>query len=110
MKKDLKKTNYVIVAQYDGEQFLDECVLLGWSCRDDWYSTDYMGYEITTPRNNIKKNNQGTIWMSSMESVSVGETFEDCKETCELANREGYECRICKLEKDEFNNWLVLPV
>ena len=47
MKKELKKTNYVVVAHYDGERYLDECCLLGWNGREDYYCTDFYGDDIT---------------------------------------------------------------
>jgi hypothetical protein len=110
MKKELKKTNYVVVAYYDNEEYLDDCCLLGWNGREDWFDTDYYGYEITTPKNNIKKNDCGLIWMNTHTSVYVGETYENCKDYCDMGNREDLECVVCKLEKDTDGKWKVIPV
>lgn len=104
------KTNYVIVVYYNNEEYLEDCYLLGWNCRDDYYSTDYCGDDIITPKNNIKKNENDLIWVSTNTSVYAGETIEDCLEQAECGNREGLKCMICKLEKDEDENWKVIPV
>ena len=110
MKKELKKTNYVVVAYYDNEEYLDECCLLGWNGREDYYCTDYYGDDIITPKGNIKKNDRGLIWTSTHTSVYVGETFEDCEDQAKWGNREGLECVVCRLEKDADDNWKVIPV
>ena len=110
MKKELRKTNYVIVANYDNEQFLDECCLLGWNNRHDWFDTDYMGYEILTSTGKVKNNKNGLIKTSSDTSVYVGETFDDCKLYMEMGNREGLNCRVCKLEKDQFGEIKVISI
>lgn len=110
MKKELKKTNYIIAVCYDDEEYLEECCLLGWSCREDYYCTDYYGDDIMTAAGNVKKNENGLIWTSKHTSVYVGETYEDCKHYMELGNRDGLDCRICKLEKDLVGDIRVIPV
>ena len=98
MKKELRKTNYVIVAYYEGEEYLDDCCLLGWNGREDYICTDYYGDSIMTPKGNVKKNDRGLIWTSTHCSVYVGETYEDCKQYMEMGNREGCNCKVCKIE------------
>lgn len=111
MNKDLKKTNYVVVAYYDNEEYLEDCCLLGWNSREDWIDTDYYGDAIMTPAGNIKKNKFGIlIKVSTHTSVYVGETYDDCKTYCDMGNQEGLNCRICKLEKDTDGNWKVIPI
>ena len=110
MKKEFKKTNYVVVAHYDGERYLDECCLLGWNNREDWIDTDSYGSDIITPAGNIKNNKYGLIKVSTHTSVYVGETYDDCKTYCDMGNREGLECVVCKIEKDLFDEIKVIPV
>ena len=105
-----KKTNYIIAAYYDGEEYLDECCLLGWNGREDYYCTDFYGNDILTPKGNVKKNDNGLIWTSTHCSVYVGETYEDCEDHAKWGNREELECVVCKIEKDQFGDWKVLPV
>jgi hypothetical protein len=106
----MKKTNYIVAAHYNGENYLEDCCLLGWNNREDWFDTDYYGYDILTPKNNIKKNNCGLIWVDAHTSVYVGETYEECKTYCDMGNREGLECVVCKIEKDSNNSLIVVPV
>ena len=109
MKKELKKTNYVVVAYYDGEHYLDECCLLGWNGREDYYCTDFYGDDIITPKGNVKKNDRGLIWTSTHTSVYVGETLEYCEDHAKWGNLEGLECRVCKIEKDSNGDLIVIP-
>ena len=104
------KTNYVIATYYDGEHYLEECCLLGWNNNEDWYSTDYYGSDIITEKGNLKRNSGGFIWITKHESITVGETYDECKRYCELGNKEGYECVVCKIELDSNNDWIVIPV
>jgi hypothetical protein len=106
----MKKTNYIVAAHYNGENYLEDCCLLGWNSREDWIDTDYYGDDITTPAGNIKKNKYGLIKVSTHTSVYVGETYDNCKTYCDMGNREGLDCRVCKIERDSNNNLIVIPV
>ena len=106
----MKKTNYIVAAHYNGESYLEDCCLLGWNSREDWIDTDYYGDDITTSAGNIKNNKYGLIKVSTHTSVYVGETYENCKTYCDMGNREGLDCRVCKVEKDSNNNLIVIPV
>jgi hypothetical protein len=110
MKKELKKTNYVVVVYYDNEEYLEDCCLLGWDGREDYYCTNFYGSDIITSKNNIKKNDCGIINTSTYCCVCVGETYEDCKDDCDMGNREDLECVVCKLEKDTDDKWKVIPI
>ena len=106
----LKNTNYVVVAYYDGEEYLEDCCLLGWSGREDYYCTDFYGDDILTPKGNVKKNKNGLIWTSAHCSVYVGETYDECKTYMDMGNREGLNCRVCKLEKDQDGEIRVISI
>lgn len=108
MKKS--KTNYVIVLDYCEEvNKLNQYNLLGWDGEYDWFDTDTYGYEILTPKKNIKRNDDGLLEMNSRVTLYVGETINSCLDYCELGNNEGYDCTICRLEKNENNDWIVIP-
>ena len=109
MKLDMKKTNYVVVVDYEEGQTLSDCYLLGWSNRYDWFDCDTTGDEILTPTGRIKKNNWGIIEVSHKVGVYVGETESECKGYSDDGNREGYNCTVCKLEKNG-DDWNLIPV
>jgi hypothetical protein len=109
MKNNLKKTNYVIVVGYEENQILDDCLLLGWSCKYDWFDCETYGYEILTPTGRVKKNGWGLININKDVAVYVGETADYCKDYADSGNREGYNCTICKLEKYN-DEWILVPV
>jgi hypothetical protein len=49
------------------------------------------------------------IEVSKWVSVYVGETEDYCKTYCDGGNKEGYDCTICRLEKDG-DDWNLIPV
>lgn len=108
--KILKPTNYVIVTDYAGEEFLPEVYLLGWDNNEDWYTVDIDGADIMTPSGSVKKNSWGLIDVAKMISAYVGETIEDCTDYANGARDEGYDCTICRLEKDNEGNIKLIPV
>jgi hypothetical protein len=108
--KTFKPTNYVIVADYAGEDFLPEVYLLGWDNNEDWYTVDIDGSDIMTPTGNVKKNYWGLIDITKMISAYVGETAEECTDYADGAKDEGYDCTICRLEKDNEGNIRLTPV
>jgi hypothetical protein len=109
MGNNLKKTNYVVVSHYEENQTLDDCLLLGWNNKYDWFDNETCGYEILTPTERIKKNHWGLIKVNSQVSVYVGETIDECRGHCEEGNREGYNCTVCKLNQNE-DEWQLIPV
>ena len=109
-ESDFKDTNFVVVVDYQKDSYLGDSFLLGWSNRDDWYDDGTCGYEILTSDNQVQKNKYGIfIEVNDDVSVYVGETLEDCKEYCDGGNQEGYNCTVCKLEKDD-NDYKLIPV
>ena len=109
MKTELKKTNYVIVVDYEEGQYLDEVYLLGWDCNTDWFNCDIDSRDIMTPKGNIKKNHNGLIDVDSHSSAYVGETSKELFDYARSAKEEGYECTVCRLEKDEDSDWRLIP-
>ncbi len=104
-----KNTNYVVVVDYVDGQTLEDCWLLGWNNKYDWYDTDTCGSEILTPTGKVKKNSGITIDIDRWVSVYVSETEDWCRECSDDGNYEGYDCTVCKLEKKD-NKWLLIPV
>lgn len=110
MSTKLRTTNYVVVVDYVEGQTLENCFLLGWNNKYDWYDTDTCGFEILTPKGNVKKNEYGMmIHIDRWVSVYVGETIDNCKSYSDDGNKEGYDCTVCKLEKSG-DEWLLIPV
>jgi hypothetical protein len=99
---DLKNTNYVIVVDYVEGQTLEDCFLLGWNDKYDWFDCDTCGWEILTKTGRVKKNKYGLLldidrWVS-VYVTDVDDT--NYRSYCDDGNREGYDCTVCKLEKD----------
>jgi hypothetical protein len=63
-----------------------------------------------TPAGNVKKNYWGLIDVGPHSCAYVGETVEDCAGAANDARKEGYECIICRLEKDDEGNIRLIPV
>lgn len=106
---NLKTTNYVIVVDYEEGQTLEDCYLLGWNNKYDWFDCDTCGDEILTPKNNVKKNSFGLINIDKYVSVYVGEVKEYCTDYSRDGNKEGYNCTVCRLEKNG-DDWNLIPV
>jgi hypothetical protein len=104
-----KVTNFVVVVDYKEGQTLEDCYLLGWNNKYDWFDCDTCGYEITTPTGRVKKNKYGLIEIDRWVSVYVGETESNCKDYSDSGNNEGYNCTVCRLEKTE-DDWNLIPV
>lgn len=104
-----KNTNYVVVVDYEAGQTLEDCYLLGWSNKYDWYDCDTCGYEILTPTGSVKKNKYGLINIDRWVAVYVGETEADCRDYANGGNKEGYKCTVCRLEKSG-DDWNLIPV
>ena len=108
MNSELKKTNYVVVVDYEEGQTLDTCCLLGWNNKYDWFDTDTYGFEILNNDDSIKERDYCCIEIDKWVGVYVGETVEECKDYSDDADREGYNCTICRLEKVD-EGWNLIP-
>ena len=110
VKTKLETTNYVVVVDYKEGQTLSDCWLLGWNNKYDWFDCDTCGDEIITPTGRIKKCKYGLlIDIDRWVSVYVGNEISDCQSYCDDGNKEGYNCTICKLEKNG-DDWNLIPV
>jgi hypothetical protein len=109
-KSELRPTNFVIVVDFDPKNtYLDSQSLLGWDNDTDWFDHYTDGDEIITPKNNIKKNKWSLIQIGSV-GLYVGEKQSNVQSYSDSGNREGYDCTVCKLEKDSNDEWRVVPV
>ena len=108
-KTEKKVTNYVVVVDYEEGQTLSECWLLGWNNNYDWFDCDTCGDDIITPSGQIKKNEYGLIEIDRWTSVYVGTEIKDCKSYSDDGNKEGYDCTVCRLEKNG-DDWNLIPV
>lgn len=113
MKNILSKTNYVIVVDFDpSNNYLDDQYLLGWNSMYDWFDADTVGDEIIETDGSIKQNEFGLIEIDrwTMIYVSDEKGLSDLRSHCKSGNEEGYDCTVCKLEKDSDDEWIVVPV
>lgn len=107
---DLKNTNYVLVSNYEDEEYLSDCQLLGWNNKEDWFSNDTYGFEILTQTGRVKKNKYGLLLdIDRWVSVYVSDEQKTLESYCDDGNREGYDCVVCKLEKD-VDDYKLIPV
>lgn len=104
-------TNYIIVVDYDKNyQYLDDQSLLGWNNKYDWFDHDTCGFEILTKTGRIKRNKYGLIDINRWVSVYVGEKQSDVQSYSDDGNKEGYDCTVCRIEKDSNGDLIVVPV
>ena len=107
---DLKNTNYVLVSNYEGEKYLSDCLLLGWNNKHDWFDNDTYGFEILTKTGRVKKNKFGLLLdIDRWVSVYVSDELKTLESYCDDGNKEGYDCVVCKLEKD-VDDYKLIPV
>lgn len=109
---NLKNTNFVIstnAAETEDGMYLNELWLLGWDSDTDWFC-DIDSQDIMTPLGNVKKNQFGLIHTSRHETAYVGEDLEDVEKICKEVLNAGYDCCICRLEKDPENNVRIFKV
>ena len=104
-----KKDTYVVVVDYVEGQTLEDCFLLGWNSKYDWFDTDTCGWEILTPTGRIKKVDIVTIEIDRWVGVYVSNNVNGCRDHSDSGNREGYDCTVCRLEKKD-DEWLLVPV
>lgn len=107
---DLKNTNYILVSNYENQEYLSDCQLLGWNDKYDWFDDDTFGFEILTKTGRVKKNKFGLLLdIDRWVSVYVSDEQKTLESYCDDGNREGYDCVICKLEKD-IDDYKIIPV
>ena len=106
-----KPTNYVIVTDYDSRNnYLDDQTLLGWDNDTDWFDHYTSGDDLITPTGRIKRNKWGLIFFDNIGVYVSDELTSEIKDTCDSGNKEGYNCTVCKIEKDSDGEWIVVPV
>ena len=105
-------TNFVIVVDFDpSNTYLSDQFLLGWNNKYDWFDCDTCGDEIITPKNRIKRNKINLlIDIDRWVSIYVSDDEANLKDYSDDGNKEGYDCTVCKLEKDSDGEWIVVPI
>ena len=112
MATELNKTNFVIstnAADTKDGMYLEQLWLLGWDNDTDWF-TDIDAQDIMTPKGNVKKNKWGMIHVNRHDTAYVGFEQNDAQKACEEAIDEGYDCCICRLEKNADGDVVVFKV
>jgi hypothetical protein len=109
----MKQTNYVIVVDFEeGNNYLQDQLLLGWNSIYDWYDTDTSGDELINTDGSIKQNQFGLIEIDSLTMIygSDESGLSDLQDHCQGGNKEGLNCILCKIVKDSNDEWIVVPV
>ena len=112
MATEKKVVNFVIstnARETEDGMYLDELWLLGWDNDTDWFC-DIDSQDIMTAKGNVKKHEWGMIHVNRHETAYVGTDLEDVEDCCQSAIKEGYDCCICRLEKDPENNIRIFRV
>ena len=110
MNVEKKATNFVVVVDYEEGRTLEDCYLLGWNNKYDWFDCDTCGWEIQNEDGSVKQNEWGLlIKINDSVAVYVGENESNCRSYSDDAIREGYDCTVCRLEKTE-DDWNLIPV
>ena len=103
MATEKKVVNFVIstnAAETEDGMYLDELWLLGWDNDTDWFC-DINSQDIMTPTGRVKKHEWGMIHVNRHDTAYVGTDIEDVEKAYKEALEEGYDCCICRLEKDD---------
>ena len=110
-KSNLRPTNFVIVVDFsESNNYLEDQYLLGWNNNYDWFDCESIGDDLIESDGSVKQNEWGLIDIDRWTSVYVGETQSDVQDHSDSGNREGYNCTVCRLEKDSEGEWIVVPV
>ena len=103
-KSNLKQTYFVIstnAAETEDGMCLDELWLLGWDNKYDWYADDIDSQDLLTPTGRLKKTDGVCcIQIDRWVGCYVDDNQKWMAETCQSAIDEGYDCCLCRLEKD----------
>ena len=102
---------YLWRGQNLGGLSIQPSVTLGWNGLYDWYDCDTIGDDIINTDGSIKENDWGLLEIARWVSIYVSEDdVADLKDRADGGNSEGYNCTVCKIEKDGDDNWIVVPV
>ena len=105
------QTNYVIVIDFDpSDNYLENQLLVGWDNKTDWY-TEVDGCDLLTPTGRLKKTD-GVCCINVDRWIGcyVDDDLKWMTQTCESSKDEGYDCILCRLEKNTDNELIVVPV
>jgi hypothetical protein len=106
----LKQTKYVIVVDYsEDNNLLTDNYLLGWNNLHDWFDTDTIGSDIIET-DGIKQNEFGSVDITRWVSIYTSDSVSGLIDHTSSANLEGYDCTICRIEKDAYGNWIINKV
>ena len=104
------QTNYVIVIDFDPSyEYLEDQLMVGWDNKYDWY-TEVDGCDILTPTGRLKKRSGCCVDVDRWISCYVDPDLKWMTETCESSKDEGYDCIVCRIEKNTDNELIVVPV
>lgn len=100
------KTTHVVVLDYYEDQYLDDCLILGWDSDIDWFC-EVAGSDIITRDGGVEDNDCGLIEISHNIMAYAGDQ-KYCDNEAVYARREGIDCIVCQLVNDA-NSWKLIP-
>ena len=108
----MKKTNYVIVVDFEEDNnLLEDQYLLGWNNMYDYWDTETVGDDLIKNDGTIKENEFGLIDIDRWTTIYCNtELTVDFKDTCEGGREDDIDCTICRLEQNNDGEWIVIPV
>lgn len=106
-----RQTLYAIVVEpRDDNKYLEDQYLLGWDNESDWFDANIFGHNIIDNDGNIMDNQHGLIEIDYYTFAYASDNIDDLKKCCESANEEGIDCVVCKIEKDNDGQYIIVPV
>jgi hypothetical protein len=103
-------TNYVLVIDFDSTyDYLEDQLLVGWDNKYDWY-TEVDGCDILTSTGRLRKRSGCCVDVDRWISCYVDPDLNWMKKTCKDSQDEGYDCILCRIEKNTDNELIVVPV
>lgn len=105
------QTNYVLVIDFDPSyEYLEDQLMVGWDNDNDCY-TEVEGFDLLTPTGRLKKTDGVCcIRIDKWIGCYVDDDLNWMKKTCESSKDEGYDCIVCRIEKNTDKELIVVPV
>ena len=103
-------TNYVLVIDFDSTyDYLEDQLLVGWDNKYDWY-TEVDGCDLLTSTGRLRKREGCCVNIDRWVGAYVDPDLKWMTGLCESPKDEGYDCIVCRLEKNIDNELIVVPV
>ena len=109
----MTNTNHIIVVDFNSKNnYLEDQYLLGWNDNYNYWDTENTGDDIIEVDGNaIKQNSHGLIKTGRWPVIYASDNdISELTNIADNAKYEGYNCTVCKIDKDSEGLWIVVPV